>query len=637
MAYGAKYIMQAYDRRGALIESTILQNGYSGSSQLIDGGMPPVKITWDTNEDKKHDSIKASSCTLTLNCNASMFFYDLYTSDPSKYMMVVKINSVVTWLGYLLPDQYTEPYAAAEAGYFVDIVATDRLASLKDTDYINGATKYTGRVLLLDIIRTILDKIAIWNYNASYGGYVIGLALLETNNTDSNATNALVQDFENNDKYVNDDGTVWKCYDVLDNILKQFGCRLMQYAGVWQILRIDELTTPIQVQTYDYTGAYISNQLNDLQLAITPNSADDSSRLIWMGDANMIMLPPWKGFNLIQKLLPKADFTGDGNFAKWIAGDHSVWNASGVQTFSSRYLDKDNGTLLICANQPIGAWQGYMHASFYIDGTSDENLTVEFTFSGDGGTTTFQFQVILYAASTWFLDSTGTWTTTPTFIQYTVAPTDGFVTKFLESDNIPAGASHTVLIEVFNTQSGGGATSWFKNIAVNLYNDITHAPLPQDDITTAVVINSAYNLQGDDISIAGGDTPNVDNGNVEYNGILAWAVNTTDNKGTYNWGIRGGSKTSRLLNIIKQDFIDLYKLPSKKLSGKLESSIYTPLNIVREPWADNALFMMHRFDWSPVDNEIDVELVELFTTSYFLLEDGSGYIMMEDGVSHYNY
>ena len=88
---------------------------------------------------------------------------------------------------------------------------------------------------------------------------------------------------------------------------------------------------------------------------------------------------------------------------------------------------------------------------------------------------------------------------------------------------------------------------------------------------------------------------------------------------------------------IKTDLINLFKLPTKKLNGKLETSILSPLNTIREPWCDNAIFMMHRMDWNPVDNEIDVEIVELFTSSFFLLEDGSGYYLMEDGVSHYNY
>ena len=631
MSYGAKYIMQAYDRRGTLVLATILQKGYSGSSQVIDGGVPPLKITWDTSEDNKNDTIKGSSCTITLNCPGNMFFYDLYTSDPTQFMVKVEINSILVWLGYLLPEQYSEPYAAAEAGYFVDIVATDRLAALKDLDYLNGASNYTGRVLIMDVLRNILDKIALWN-NTGSGQYIIGLNLLETHNTDSDSTNALIQNYEYNEKYLNDDGTPWKCWDVLSNIMKEFGCRILQYAGNWHITRIGELTAAIKRQTYTYTGTFSSADTWDPNLVITGNNEAESTRLIWMGDASLIMLPPWKGFNFIQKLFSKPDITGDGAFAKWLAGDHSIWDTNGGN-FSSYYSSEAGATVLGCNCENVGAWGDYISNVVLpakISGTTHRNLVVDLEFSSQTMAMNFQFEI---RSAGWWLKADGTWQNSLAYINYSTASGDKLQSHKIESNNIPVSANQDLYIIIYNPQRNGGGMAYFKSVNTYFVNPITH--LIQGDITTPVSINANYQQSGPDWEVTGGDGNNLGDDNNELFGALAYQ--SAANYPTWLWGPRGGTKNDRLLNFIKTDLINLFKLPTKKLNGKLETSILSPLNTIREPWCDNAIFMMHRMDWNPVDNEIDVEIVELFTSSFFLLEDGSGYYLMEDGVSHYNY
>jgi hypothetical protein len=636
MAYGLKYYVQTYDRRGSLVEADILQNGYAGSSQLIDGGIPPVIIQWDSLNDTKHDTVKGSTCTLQLNCNNSMFFFDLYTSDPLQYMVVVKVAGVVNWIGYILPEQYAETYAASEVGYFVSIIATDRLGTLKDIDYLNSGAKYTGRVILMDIVRNILGKIALENYSTSYGGYIIGLNLLETNNTDNNATNALVQNYEYNEKYINDDGTVWKCSDVLNNILKQFGCRIVQYKGMWNIYRMNELTASIRRQFYHYEGTYQTNDLFSSLLAITPNATADNARLIWMGDANLLMLPPWKSFNLVQHYLAKADVLNDGKFAKWLASDYSVWTTSGTQNFANSWVLDEGSYMLACQSQNVGAWQGYMINSaynVYVDHTMNKNLIVEMVFSSRVWAGKFGFEISLGGA--WWLVADGTWQNTQNIISYTNASTDNFVTKKVESLHIPVGTNMILSVKIYNPQVNAGGVFWFKHILIDFVNAGDHSILA--DKTSLVSINTNYNQLGDDYDVTGGDGLNNENVNTESYGPLAYGPESSHNVDTYTWGPRGGAKNDRLLNFIKNDIINLYKLPSKKLSGKLESSILTPLNTILEPWCDNAIFMMHRLGWSVADNEFDAEYIELFTSSFFLLEDGSGYYLMEDNVSHYNY
>jgi hypothetical protein len=93
------------------------------------------KIDWDGGDDL-YKSVMASKLVFNMLVPEAedVHFLHLFSSDEQRYRVeVVAIdadeNEQLIWQGFLLPDQYNEPYQ--QVSFFVDFTATDMLASLK--------------------------------------------------------------------------------------------------------------------------------------------------------------------------------------------------------------------------------------------------------------------------------------------------------------------------------------------------------------------------------------------------------------------------------------------------------------------------------------------------------------------------
>ena len=95
----------------------------------------------------------------------------LSQSEDGEYIVEVERDSTVIWVGSILNEQfeYTEDSAQRE----VRIVATDALSLLKDIDYSDDGTRYTGRQTLDVVIKNIAEK---WPLHTYLNGKNLGAA-----------------------------------------------------------------------------------------------------------------------------------------------------------------------------------------------------------------------------------------------------------------------------------------------------------------------------------------------------------------------------------------------------------------------------------------------------------------------------
>lgn len=90
----------------------------------------------------------------------------------------------------------------------------------------------------------------------------------------------LNQVFIDADKAYVTDGNPLSCNEVLSNILSSFGARLIQWAGYWNIVRMDEMSDVYAYRTFDKTGSFYmgSGTFGPVINLLPP---EDTNRVCW--------------------------------------------------------------------------------------------------------------------------------------------------------------------------------------------------------------------------------------------------------------------------------------------------------------------------------------------------------------------
>lgn len=193
-------------------------------------------------------------------------YLDLFTGDESRYMVKVEkvagvdasARSYLLWQGFLLPDQYSEPYE--NVNFFVNFTATDCLGLLKD--HLFNMLPYDYNETVVRIIAMCLKKTNL--YQDIYISEAFKLESVEWRNVFLNSANFRGEaetGVGNVDAYLSDATDYDSCYDVLDKILKALGSTLFSYGGKWYIIGWNKKHLVLDsFKVYDFHGNYKSTQ-----------------------------------------------------------------------------------------------------------------------------------------------------------------------------------------------------------------------------------------------------------------------------------------------------------------------------------------------------------------------------------------
>lgn len=185
--------------------------------------------------------------TMEVNDGTDGKFLHLYTSDEFRYKVVVydttvQASPVVFWQGFLLPEQFKEPYTSTT--FYVDFIATDGIGILKG-QYLPDAY-YSDRKGIVAIVRECLlltglslpFKVAVAMVNE----------VIETIRTDQ---------IELDTVCYTDSGKRKDAYEILKAIITSMGFRLFLYAGSWYVIGLNRFKDgTIVTEEYDASGAY---------------------------------------------------------------------------------------------------------------------------------------------------------------------------------------------------------------------------------------------------------------------------------------------------------------------------------------------------------------------------------------------
>ena len=215
MAYGLKYELHGKSIPfGKNWKVRISRDGYTGPQ--IDRNVPsnPFKLKKDS-----AGTIRGTSLDFSIRAVSDFEFIELYTLNSRDWLIeLVDDSDTVVWQGFILPEEYQEPYSPAPVT--VSFTATDQLGILKNYPFIPfpGVTSDT----LLSTLSNCLVNTGLKL------GYHIAISIQETRQA---SDRSILSELQSNPEIYRG----MTCYDVIVDILSHFDADITQQQGVWLI------------------------------------------------------------------------------------------------------------------------------------------------------------------------------------------------------------------------------------------------------------------------------------------------------------------------------------------------------------------------------------------------------------------
>lgn len=255
-----------------------LENGLPLSFE--DASVESIKLVYNGQDDKFGNILTSElQFTFLVKENTTAKYFHLFTGSETRYKVeLVDVSDSespkIIWVGHLLPEQFSEPYK--NGGFFVEFVATDGIARLKDIDYAYDDTAVQQSVLAVlnkCLIATGLELPIYFSEAFQNEGFTIDYRDLEINT----------------DCYLDDKKVPKSAGDVLENVLVSIGCSIFLYNNAWYIIGLNKYKeTTLSFSKYTLDGN------KDLVFDSQVNSARDLLTTKFVAHPSVAILPPLK-------------------------------------------------------------------------------------------------------------------------------------------------------------------------------------------------------------------------------------------------------------------------------------------------------------------------------------------------------
>ena len=314
MAYGIKYRFRFQSIHGVAYEVHLLEDGYTGDIIARPLGRAPVIKMSDS------EPIRATSCSLSFECQVDGEFTTLYTSDPLRYLIHVYRAGTAIWDGFVATELYAEPDIAPP--YDVEVTATDGIGILKEYDFPARG------------LRTVRDQLGYLLQQTGLNEPIKCVTSIQANNgTPADLFDAMS---------INLDYMVGSnCYDVLSELLRTLHMTVTQYRCSWYLIRESDVAGKLNgsggISVYDVPPGASSTStttetINDVEKTIGKMGVADLwpigylTRRVVPAKKSVTIEAPWhpvnaaplvqdNGWNLSGYIYTAATFVsvGDGN------------------------------------------------------------------------------------------------------------------------------------------------------------------------------------------------------------------------------------------------------------------------------------------------------------------------------------
>ena len=228
MSYGLIYTIPfaTIDNISCVVE--IEKENYSGEVTELKGGASPFTV--DIADDEfLYVPIRFS--TATIRIVGSDYLQSLFTTAYQEYRVVFKKNGIVTWIGFIKPEIYTQDYTSET--FELEMECMSAMSTLEFIDYEVGGKKKEF-VSLWSLLEKCIEASSA-NYNAVYLPYVYAKNEKEY----LSGSNILYEMRISEQNFFDEGGKAMKLKEVLEEVCKFLNWTCVDWKGELYFIDLD--------------------------------------------------------------------------------------------------------------------------------------------------------------------------------------------------------------------------------------------------------------------------------------------------------------------------------------------------------------------------------------------------------------
>lgn len=477
MAYYDKYKI-TFATKTSKTAFLYLQEDLVSAPTLVEYLGVDLSLQYIPSGDEIYEPIYASelSCTIDVTDNLSNI-PDFVTVNDRKYFAKLYLGADLEWCGYTLSDNISISYSTGRKQ--LTFTCVDGLGMLRNIPLeINNVGNRTNS--LKSVLEYMLIALNALDFptNPNLMTVCSYFALDMNDRADGTQYEPFSQSFLPIRTFKNEDYTFESSYDVLEKLVKSFGCRLFQAGGKWWIVAVNEFANTNNFFTqYDYTGAVVSSGSTLNTSSVIQGYTGNTSGLYFINNEQFKLI--LKGFNRVEYKLDidySKNLVDNGNlkiYPNLISAPQS-WVVTNVGVGSSFFLVNNTTESFTRITLVRGGGGGYtrMINNFMPKVSSSAVINYSMLFlSGGSGTRGYVSMTIFDGTTTYYLNNNKDWQSSASS-GYIIPEGEDGVFSF---STLPCPVGGQLTIE-FNNQIGNTCTvTQFVVTAEYTYNAIEYS------------------------------------------------------------------------------------------------------------------------------------------------------------------
>lgn len=360
-----------YSETGTVWLVKIYDSSYVGST--TDFQCESIKFQWTPEEEENRFSpILSSECRIRLvinNSTLSAFVDDMVGAEEGRFVLaisnIVGLGNTVAWNGYIMPDLVTIEDVPIEVGYTMEIRAKDGLNWLKNVEYSDDGAAYGGpseeerkntfQAHILRCINKLTDLTALYTNSQTILNIICNW--YEDSRTYDSTENPLVFSRISHKAFYHLDSrgnyVFMSCYDVLKEICKAWGARLVFSGTAYWFVQINEYRAPTSKTVFQVSKTGSESTATGQDISILHNITSAGNELTRFSGGNFQFYPAYKRVEVDYEHI---------NTRNLIPGQ--VWDNSHESSFLVEDIDDNTLTSSFVFNGLLTVTTNYTGASF---------------------------------------------------------------------------------------------------------------------------------------------------------------------------------------------------------------------------------------------------------------------------------
>ncbi|WP_303181893.1 hypothetical protein [uncultured Butyricimonas sp.] len=581
--YGIRYILgfssEKYNHDYRIL---VKEKDYTGGVENKALGSAPI-----LRQDDSDSGISGTSLELVIQADVDGELTSLYTVDNKKFLVELYRGDMLLWCGYVLPEQYSEPYISVP--YDVSVTASDGLGILKDIPFA-----LTGERTLFDVIKYCCDQTSI----------LLDFEFVSSLRESSMSENDVMQVQTKLDVAIFSGKT---CYEVLESCMISLDSFITQSENRWCVAKY----TDLDKKSLIYSNTGVKKGERYLDVGILGSIENDFYPI---GNLEKEILPAYKSTKLSYDYGKKVSFLSNYNFSSEL----DCWEYTMTQRptrVRHAYYDGE-GFVRILGRSAIGGTAeepSYIRQTVNVEKT-DKSLTFIISHAmGMGipeGNGEFNIKIKLVGNTrTYYLTKSG-WRTVEDCIVVSSHYQGQHIMDETDMTRVDNYTEFKILSNGF--PETGNLTIQIENpVVITDFRLYINKVIVTNDLPTGIDVdvnlNSNASTSYDSVDIAFGDTPVVANAKKLFSGIL-W----NDNGFTRTW--TNGNKTDSFFYTVLKCLCSRIGFPRQQLSGTIQGKYLRTFMLARDKYS-NLLFHVKEASLNLLTDEMDCTLEQFMPYS----------------------